>query len=631
MSLFDDENIEESMLRSCLLCKEKSIKEKKNSLFPKYILSIILGHKLHSKEEIESYIKKNKKGLIINNGRLDSALNTLINDHFIEINNDNIIIPEETEKRSKKLIEEENKKQQSLVDDIFNAVNTQFKKSISNTNQVKANIKNCINYYYTVCGHSFFELDNKKEFNSLTNLSEIAIENLPKSQTSREELANHIIYETGKVFKSPNPKQKEIIDGLAKIFITTQIMNIDPLLANFKGSIIRGKTFILDTDVVLNAITEKAEYSVLYKKMIDYLIKVGCKIYLPEDVIIEVYNHGEAARKMYSFVSHTIDLGDTVVKENIKNVFVEDYAKKRNEKPDIEWESYIGNYHNHRYGKKYVKDQVVSKLPQNIVYDLPQSSPNRIQINEEEKKLLKEKVFEATSNTEKGIRRDNEKNEDIANTDTYLYLYIKKLNEITNERDGTSNNETLLSNKYYILTNSTRVHTEAKALKLDAKVLCKPAALIAYLEEAGVDSEMSITDFFDNPFLVHIANLLWDDVKMFHEVGLDIKDKNLIAMKYELHDDIENFLTSETEDKHEVFHQKVTSKGYRFDEKIESLYNKNEKLEKMVAELEAELEERKKHEKINIEKNRKEENFKKYNELKNIVHGKGFGNRKKSH
>ena len=96
-----------------------------------------------------------------------------------------------------------------------------------------------------------------------------------------------------------------------------------------------------------------------------------------------------------------------------------------------------------------------------------------------------------------------------------LYLKIKKLNEINNKRIGENDRADLLINKYYILTNSLRIHYCAKSLNLNANVLCKPQSLMAYLSETGSNntSEIRITSLFDNIFLLHTSKLVWEDIK----------------------------------------------------------------------------------------------------------------------
>ena len=43
MSYFKDKDIEEAMLKSCLLFNSKEIKNKRNVIFQKFLLSLIIG------------------------------------------------------------------------------------------------------------------------------------------------------------------------------------------------------------------------------------------------------------------------------------------------------------------------------------------------------------------------------------------------------------------------------------------------------------------------------------------------------------------------------------------------------------------------------------------------------------
>lgn len=476
-----------------------------------------------------------------------------------------------------------------LIEDIYKGVQSAYGKKISNENQVKSNIKDCIDYYYMVTGLSFFELDKRKEATELPQLGKIASKGL--SSGEKEELSNQIIYTIGSIIEKPTEEQKCILELLARTYITMQIMDIDPLLSEFKSTLIREKVFIVDTDVLLYLLTDNASLSRQYRKMIEMLQKCGCTIYIPEEVIKEVFNHAEAALKRYPFVSYLIDTPGNLARQDLKNVFIEDYYYTRaldNVKYPT-WEHYIKNYFSSTYGVSLISEQIKDKLGERIQYN---TMPEESNIDDNLLKKLAEASLEETYKTEKAQHRDEDKNQDIAKTDAQLYLQIKKQNEINNERIGRKHvdRQDLLWNKYYILTNSTRVHYCAKQLGVSANILCKPASLMAYLVETGLvqDNQLKIQSLFENPFLQHTAKTIWKDVENLLKLGIDIKGKNIITMRFELQDEINNLLTNPTEEDCNDIYSHVKQKGYSFSPLIESAKKESESYERKYKELEEE-------------------------------------------
>ena len=589
MSYFKDKDIEEAMLKSCLLFNSKEIKNKRNVIFQKFLLSLIIGGGVANRKGILEKVTTQYKGYLINENNIDFAIQELIKNKFIKEENGELALTVESQQDMEKDVKLISEQQKHLIDDISKMVQRAYGKKISNENQVKSNIKDCIDYYYMVTGLSFFELDKRKETKELPQLGKIASNRL--SAVEKEELSNQIIYTIGCVVEEPTEKQKSILEILARNYITMQIMDIDPLLSEFKSTLIREKVFIVDTDVLLYLITDNASLSKQYRKMIEMLQKCGCTIYIPEEVIKEVFNHAEAALKRYPFVSYLIDTPGNLARQDLKNVFIEDYYYTRaldNVKYPT-WEHYIKNYFSSTYGVSLISEQIKDKLGKRIQYN---TMPEESNIDDKLLKKLAEASLEETYKTEKAQHRDEDKNQDIAKTDAQLYLQIKKQNEINNERIGRKHvdRQDLLWNKYYILTNSTRVHYCAKQLGVSANILCKPASLMAYLVETGLvqDNQLKIQSLFENPFLQHTAKTIWKDVENLLKLGIDIKGKNIITMRFELQDEINNLLTNPTEEDCNDIYSHVKQKGYSFLPLIESAKKESESYERKYKELEEE-------------------------------------------
>ena len=589
MEYFRDKDIEEAMLKSCLLFYSKDIKNKRNIIFQKILLSLIIGSGVTNRKEIKKKVTTQYKDYLISEDKIDFAIQELIKNKFIKEVKGELTLTTESQQDVEQDVKKISEQHNYLIEDIYKGVQSAYGKKISNENQVKSNIKDCIDYYYMVTGLSFFELDKRKEATELPQLGKIASKGL--SSGEKEELSNQIIYTIGSVIEKPTEEQKCILELLARTYITMQIMDIDPLLSEFKSTLIREKVFIVDTDVLLYLLTDNASLSRQYRKMIEMLQKCGCTIYIPEEVIKEVFNHAEAALKRYPFVSYLIDTPGNLARQDLKNVFIEDdyYTRALDNVKYPTWEHYIKNYFSSTYGVSLISEQIKDKLGERIQYN---TMPEESNIDDNLLKKLAEASLEETYKTEKAQHRDEDKNQDIAKTDAQLYLQIKKQNEINNERIGRKHvdRQDLLWNKYYILTNSTRVHYCAKQLGVSANILCKPASLMAYLVETGLvqDNQLKIQSLFENPFLQHTAKTIWKDVENLLKLGIDIKGKNIITMRFELQDEINNLLTNPTEEDCNDIYSHVKQKGYSFSPLIESAKKESESYERKYKELEEE-------------------------------------------
>lgn len=71
---------------------------------------------------------------------------------------------------------------------------------------------------------------------------------------------------------------------------------------------------------------------------------------------------------------------------------------------------------------------------------------------------------------------------------------------------------------------------------MDYDVLCSPKAMMAYLSEAGLmnDNDIYISDLFDNPFLIYIAQSSWEDINNIIKAGVDVRGKELVRLRLDL-------------------------------------------------------------------------------------------------
>ena len=129
-----------------------------------------------------------------------------------------------------------------------------------------------------------------------------------------------------------------------------------------------------------------------------------------------------------------------------------------------------------------------------------------------------------------------------------------------------------MHHKYYVLSHLTRIHKCALNLNIASNVLCKPLVLITYLAETGILSQnVEIQSLFDNPFIMCAAKVAWTDIEKLLNTGVDVRDKNLITLRYELQNEINEYLSSPNDDGYKQFVEIASEKGMKFTEPISEL------------------------------------------------------------
>ncbi|MBO5427003.1 MAG: hypothetical protein J5996_01075 [Prevotella sp.] len=587
----EDKHLEAAMIKTCLLFDE-NIRKDRDSVFKKKLLSYLFDNRFDTVEKAFQVLKKEMPSYAYSRDKIETAIASLIKDGLAQIDDDGTIsLSEDARKGGKECEDNQRHQLEALVDDITRDVRKNVS-NIRNEAQVRQNIKECIDYYLRVCCYKFMGVDEDRKVNELPELEKRANYNLGRDRRLRDQ----ILLSIGNVIEHPTPAQSSTLESMARCLITMRILGMDAMVGSFKQTVLRSKEFVLDTDFVLDVITEHGEESRYYKTLLSQLSACGCKIYIPKEIISEVYDHAEAATKRYHFVNHLIDANPgSWAKHNIRNVFVEAYYEKKKTTPSLSWPVYIGNYYNRNEGEAFTEDVVrelldgvkgmtFCKMPMDYnVYDA--EDQETIVLRDQ----LYQKALDATLLTIKGETRDDYKNERIAKTDTMLYLSLKKLNNADSERNGRGNSrKDLFKHKYYVITNTFRIYPCAKELGLDDKVFCRPTSLMAYLMEYGIigKNDVRVTSLFDNSFLTYIAEKSWDDAEKMAKAGIDFKNVSIVKLRYDLQDNLDQLLTSAPGSmEYNNAIDKVKGKGYSFVSQVE--YSR--KLENIVSEKNKEI------------------------------------------
>lgn len=322
--LKNNNQLEDSMLRSVLLFNSQKETNSSKDLMLKAILSIITnGNGRYGLDEISNILKERFK-IIFSKEDLNRQINKLKSKGLVTDCSNNMFQAATNEKQGNEFFQRIEEETNALIDGILNRVKSKSGIIFSQSNEMrmKENILCALSVYYKMYGYSFFGLkENSKQKETLDAVC-VARKGLP------DNLGKALVGAMADVIDEPTLQEKNILEKWARAFVAMEVINLDPSLRNFKATKLREKSFVIDTDVALNALTTHAKYSVVYREMINLLRRAGCKLYVPHIVVEEIQSHIDAANKRYIFEgSQWLSMTDEILENKIANVFVEDYVK----------------------------------------------------------------------------------------------------------------------------------------------------------------------------------------------------------------------------------------------------------------------------------------------------------------
>lgn len=577
--LHGNDQLEDSMLRSILLFNAQKTTNSSKDLLLKAILSIITyGDGKYGLSEINNILKE-RFNVTYAAEDLNKHISKLKDKGFITQGQNNKYQAITNIKKGQDFYIQIDKETDSLINGILERTRTS-NITISQNNEMKMreNIRQALSVYYKMYGYSFLGLKENSKHKSMLDAVDIVRKGLP------DNLGKALVGAIADALNEPTSQERDILEKWARAFVAMEVINLDPSLRNFKATKLREKSFVIDTDIALHVLTTHAKYSSVYRQMISLLKNAGCKLYIPYIIVDEIQNHIDAAQKRYSFEgSSWSSMTDELLENKIANVFVEDYVKiVRNDeyKRDLQFETYISNFYDSEepsllmnklkdvFGKDFILLEELESLDNEL------------------KKKLAEKIKYLTTISEKGTRRDEVKNTQIAEADASLYLTIRQMN-----RDVKGNDKPL-SQKAYLLTKSQKTISCAKELGIyDKNIICDPFALLSVLQEMGMFAghEFEIVNLFENPFLAYTANLIWDEVKPLLDKGAKLKYAEIHRLRIDADANIDKILTCETLEERTSEAKRLSERGYFFANDLLKIQQEIEKKDRDIQEKDTQL------------------------------------------
>ncbi len=579
-NLYSDNRIETSMLRSALLFNSHKTSGGKRDMLLKSILSIIIeGNGKYTPSILYSIFRERFSSPIEDND-IENCLKELIREKIVDKENETGKLYVKDGETGSAFFKNIEIKTENLITGIVSKAEKLLSSSINRKEKAIDNVKKALTMYYRMYGYSLnkIELQEKPQEQALKNSIDIATDGFDKRT------GDALIIAIADTLQFPTSEESDILYLWARAYISMHVMNIDPALRNFRAGILGKKTFVLDTDVVLNCIAKNAKYSHDYKMMIDKLTEIGCTIIIPQEIIQEVSDHFDAAKKQYQFEGdRLLEIPEENLESIGSNVFIEDWVKtvRYENKPDFTFWVYFDNMYNPQ-DPSYLNDTLEKTFGEKNMKNEIKAMVDPDTLNK-----LFEKIQSRTLQTPKAINRSDEKNEEISETDAFLYLAITEMNKDTNGK-------ALLNRNAYLLTSSKRAIKSAREIGIYEKnVICEPKVMLAVLQEMGTIQPNSerIFNLFDNPFLAYTANLIWDKVEPLLQSGANLKYRDYRWLRKHYETNFDKLLASETYDEKVTEAKRLTNEGFLFTKEMVEANKSREQSDEENKKLKKELEE----------------------------------------
>lgn len=579
-NLYSDNRIETSMLRSALLFNSHKTSGGKRDMLLKSILSIIIeGNGKYTPSILYSIFRERFSSPIEDND-IENCLKELIREKIVDKENETGKLYVKDGETGSAFFKNIEIKTENLITGIVSKAEKLLSSSINRKEKAIDNVKKALTMYYRMYGYSLnkIELQEKPQEQALKNSIDIATDGFDKRT------GDALIIAIADTLQFPTSEESDILYLWARAYISMHVMNIDPALRNFRAGILGKKTFVLDTDVVLNCIAKNAKYSHDYKMMIDKLTEIGCTIIIPQEIIQEVSDHFDAAKKQYQFEGdRLLEIPEENLESIGSNVFIEDWVKtvRYENKPDFTFWVYFDNMYNPQ-DPSYLNDTLEKTFGEKNMKNEIKAMVDPDTLNK-----LFEKIQSRTLQTPKAINRSDEKNEEISETDAFLYLAITEMNKDTNGK-------ALLNRNAYLLTSSKRAIKSAREIGIYEKnVICEPKVMLAVLQEMGTIQPNSerIFNLFDNPFLAYTANLIWDKVEPLLQSGANLKYRDYRWLRKHYETNFDKLLASETYDEKVSEAKRLTNEGFLFTKEMVEANKSREQSDEENKKLKKELEE----------------------------------------
>jgi len=343
---------------------------------------------------------------------------------------------------------------------------------------------------------------------------------------------------------TPSAEQARTLTDWSLAYIGVTVMNLDPNLKEFQATCLAKKTFVLDTDFILDCLVQECPHSRIYLELVKSCLSLGSKVIIPESCLGECIKHAELSPRTYNhFGPKLLSLSEEVIHEKVWNIFVKGYyfgVTSGRIPRTMAFEKYLQNYYLPSNPMKFMKEVVNTYFPAGTEILNPAALLSG-EIPEEQVTKLRDELSRVLTQSKKAEYRTPDMIRDLADTDARLFLSTYYLNG-----EEPNPNANVLGGNSYLVTGSGRYLKAARIIGLRDVVTTRPQSLTALLDLIG-QIELTGPEFvslFENPFLTHAVEQSWSDVEVLIDSGIQLIGKSLPKLRYDLDQELHGHIVA---------------------------------------------------------------------------------------
>lgn len=538
---------EMALLRtSCALSFHSQAPHVRRSVFDNLTLAVLSG----LSEEIEAgkmpaEYKKCVAGLDISVEQISASLGRLIGKGLATRTAKGYSIDKMAAEKQVAAVSKLNELTKAMLDDVVNEVETysQRRLSIDEKRQVYANTRNALTGLFRFSG-----LDLIRQVNDVNAFKASDVRTLPDliqaaKQNISDELGEIVVGVLADIISQPTKDQADLLAQWCRTFMGAQLMQLDPMLNEFQSTKLSGKVFLMDTDVVLDAIVNDTPRSAIIVKLVKQLAAVRCRVVVTTPVLEECIEHAKHSGSTYDYFGVMgVGLSPAILDERVNNVFVKGYfyALQNGSIPrSTSFKNYLSNYLEASDPVGFFKEVIDAVFGESI--DI--CSPEEMLKGQLDDALLiraREVLLADLSHSRKSAYRTEDQNRELAETDAKVFTLVYQLNQVND------NKARILGSSTYLVTETRRFTRTAVALNIADRVSVLPKTLAALLENiSGTQlSSIEVVQLFENPFLTHAVESSWHELKSIVEAGIDTCGKKIQRLRRDVSNAFHDHLTA---------------------------------------------------------------------------------------
>ena len=338
----------------------------------------------------------------------------------------------------------------------------------------------------------------------------------------------------GELLAKPSDEQAASLNALALGYLGASLVQVDPAVRELQMTRIREKTFVLDTDFLLDCIVSHQPRQRASKDLVRNLIAMGARVIVPSVCISEASTHASIAQRTVSYFGESMfALSESQAVERINNMFARGWYFRVQQQGHVLFELYLQNYLEEKDPYNFMASMVKTELPDEVeIGDVTELLG--VEHNEEVVESLTDHLVFFLNQSKKSAYRTQEEVETLARIDAQLYAAAAGAGSSSTRSRGA-----VLGRRCYLVTSSTRfIRAADRTFNRPDEVSARPDTLSGLMQLVG-QSDVTPREFmalFDNPLLQTSVANAWPDIEELLKAGLSLKDKNQARLAWDLED-----------------------------------------------------------------------------------------------